>query len=302
MRASCSVTVMASTSSSCPAATSGWEKSPNATGRWESLTRHCPRAPSASIQRTRTEVGCPQPTTVSDAASVSGKAGRSWTQRERHGILSRSQRWRYWRAMSVTSRRRSSSRVIGSRPRSRSCRFSAKRSLRAASLRGLSKQVDVRSGDSGDQLGEVDDSVYLGHLVEDPDALAALRRVLDGELDAADAVLEVDEGARLAARAVHGERVADGGLHEEPVEDRAVVAVVVEAVDQPLVEPGLVGLGAPDDALVQVGHADARRSCCRTRRAAGPGSWSCGRRCRGPGEEDLLLDLAAVVASIRTRR
>jgi hypothetical protein len=50
---------------------------------------------------------------------------------------------------------------------------------------------------------------------------------------------------------VHGERVADRRLHQEPVEDRAVVAVVVEAVDQSLVEPGLAGLRAPHDALVQ---------------------------------------------------
>jgi hypothetical protein len=39
------------------------------------------------------------------------------------------------------------------------------------------------------------------------------------------------------------------------VQDGAVVAVVVEPVDQTLVEHGLVGLGTPDDALVQVGDA-----------------------------------------------
>jgi hypothetical protein len=44
--------------------------------------------------------------------------------------------------------------------------------------------------------------VDLRHLVEDPHALAALGRVLDGELDAAHGVLDVDERARLAAGAV----------------------------------------------------------------------------------------------------
>ena len=121
----------------------------------------------------------------------------------------------------------------------------------------------------------------LGHLVEDPHAFAALRRVLDRQLDAADGVLDVDEGARLAAGAVDRQRIADRGLHEEAVEHRAVVAVVVEAVDQPRVDPRLRGLGAPHDALVQVGDRDVRRSCCRTRTAADPGSWSCGRRCPG---------------------
>ena len=43
-------------------------------------------------------------------------------------------------------------------------------------------------------------------------AVAALRRVGDRQLDAAHRVADVDEGARLAAGAVHGERVADGGL------------------------------------------------------------------------------------------
>ena len=58
---------------------------------------------------------------------------------------------------------------------------------------------------------------------------------------------------RLAAGAVHRQRVPDRGLHQEPVEHGAVVTVVVEPVDQPLVLAGLRGLRAPHDALVQVG-------------------------------------------------
>jgi hypothetical protein len=105
----------------------------------------------------------------------------------------------------------------------------------------------------------------------------------------------VDERARLAARAVDRERVAHGALHEEAVEHRAVVAVVVEAVDEALVQPGLGGLRAPHDALVEVRDADlvvlvVEREQELVERlrgvvdAAGAG-----------GEEDLLLHLAAVV-------
>ena len=97
----------------------------------------------------------------------------------------------------------------------------------------------------------------LGHLVEDAHALAIVGRILDRQLDAAHGVLDVDEGARLAAGAVHRQRVADRGLHQEAVQHGAVVAVVVEAVDQPLVEPRLVGLRAPDDPLVEVGDPHA---------------------------------------------
>lgn len=48
-------------------------------------------------------------------------------------------------------------------------------------------------------------------------------------------------------------RVADRRLDEEAVEHGAVVAVIVEAVDQLLVPPCLLRVGAPDDALVEVG-------------------------------------------------
>ena len=67
----------------------------------------------------------------------------------------------------------------------------------------------------------------------------------------------MDEGAGLAAGAVDGQRIADRGLDQEAVEHGAVVAVVVEAVDQLDVAAGLLGVGAPDDALVQVGDPEA---------------------------------------------
>ncbi len=104
----------------------------------------------------------------------------------------------------------------------------------------------------------------------------------------------MDERAGLAAGAVHGQRIADRRLHQEAVEHRAVVAVVVEAVDQPLVEPRLLGLRAPDDALVQVGDADAvvlveereHQLVERLRQVV-----DAARRGR---EEDLALELGAV--------
>ncbi len=63
----------------------------------------------------------------------------------------------------------------------------------------------------------------------------------------------MDEGAGLAAGPVDGQRVADRRLHQKAIQDRPVVAVVVEAVDQPVVQPRLGGLGAPHDPLVQIG-------------------------------------------------
>src|ERR671921_927254 len=115
--------------------------------------------------------------------------------------------------------------------------------------------VYLRARALGDQRGQVAQTVGLGHLVVDVDPVALLGRVLQGELYAAHGVLDMDESAGLAAGAVDGERVAHGRLHQEAVEDGAVVAVVVEAVYEALVQPTLRGLGPPHDALVQVGDA-----------------------------------------------
>src|SRR5829696_8708037 len=97
--------------------------------------------------------------------------------------------------------------------------------------------VYLRARAVGDQPGKVAQTVGFGHLVVDVDAVAPLGRVLQGELYAAHGVLDVDESAGLAARAVDGERVAYGGLHEEAIEDSAVVAVVVAAVWVPHTMP-----------------------------------------------------------------
>ena len=104
----------------------------------------------------------------------------------------------------------------------------------------------------------------------------------------------MDEGARLATGAVHREGVADGGLHRETVEHRAVVAVVIEAVGQAWVAVGGVGVGAPNDALVQVGDPDLvvlvvveeEQLIERLRHVIDAA--------RAGGVEDLLLEAAAV--------
>ena len=50
------------------------------------------------------------------------------------------------------------------------------------------------------------------------------------QLDAAHRILDMNEGARLATGAVDGERVADRGLDQEPVQHRAVITVVIKAI------------------------------------------------------------------------
>ena len=112
------------------------------------------------------------------------------------------------------------------------------------------------AGRVADLLGQVGDVEDLGELVEDA-VLAGGRRVLGRQRDALERVDDVQEAARLAALAVHRERVADHGLHGEAVERRAEQLVVVEAGDQALVEARLRRLDAVDDALVEIGGAQA---------------------------------------------
>ena len=79
----------------------------------------------------------------------------------------------------------------------------------------------------------------------------------DRQLDAGERVADVEEAAGLVAGAVDGQRVADHRLQAEAVEHGAEDLVVVEAGDQALVAGGLLGLDPVDDALVEVGRAQA---------------------------------------------
>ncbi len=67
----------------------------------------------------------------------------------------------------------------------------------------------------------------------------------------------MDKGARLATGAVDGQRIADGGLNEEPVQHRAVVAVIIEAVDELWMAARLFSMRAPHDALMQISDPKA---------------------------------------------
>lgn len=95
----------------------------------------------------------------------------------------------------------------------------------------------------------------LRHLVEDLHPVARLRRVLQGQFDAAHRILNVNERAGLATGAMHGQRIVNRCLNQEAVQNRAIVAVIVEPVDQLPVPAGLVGMGSPDNALMQIGDA-----------------------------------------------
>ena len=186
------------------------------------------------------------------------RAGRSpWSRPRRRGCGSGRRGRRTSSPPRPPRSSRPARRVIGSRPRARNWSFLTTSSFSAASLRGLGSQAILAPVSSATRLARSRTRwvsvIWLKILTRSP----RLGRVGERELDAADRVLDVDEGAGLAAGAVHGQRVADRGLDQEAVEHRAVVAVVVEAVDQLDVAAGLLGVGAPDDALVQVGDPEA---------------------------------------------
>ena len=96
----------------------------------------------------------------------------------------------------------------------------------------------------------------LGELVEDP-VLALLGGVHERQLHTGLGVADVQHAPGLAPLAVDGEGVADHGLDTEAVQHRPEHGVVVETREQVVVHGGLVGLLAVDDALVEIGHAQA---------------------------------------------
>ena len=70
------------------------------------------------------------------------------------------------------------------------------------------------------------------------------------QFNAADRIFDVDEAPGLSPLAVDGQRVADGGLDDEPVKGGAEHFVVVKAVDQYRVSGRLLRVDAVDDTLV----------------------------------------------------
>lgn len=142
---------------------------------------------------------------------------------------------------------------------------------------------DLRPSELRHQFRQVAHSVGLGHLVEDHHAVSLAWRVLNSQLNAAHGVAYVNERPGLTSRPVHSQGIADGGLHQEPVEHGAVVTVVIETVDESLVEHRLGSVGAPDDSLMEVGDADAIVSVVE-------------------GKEQLVLGLGHVVDGARVGR
>ena len=92
----------------------------------------------------------------------------------------------------------------------------------------------------------------LCHLIEDTDPPAVVSRTADGQFDAADRISYVDKGPRLPTGSVHCQWITDRRLNQKAVENRTVVAAVVEPVDEFRREPRFFGLRAPDDALMKI--------------------------------------------------
>ena len=124
---------------------------------------------------------------------------------------------------------------------------------------GILEVDDLRSaGCVGDLLRQLADGERLGELVEHPE-LAGLGRVSDGQLDTGERVPDVEEAARLAALAVHGQRLAGCSLDHETVEHGPEHRVVVETRRQIGVQRRLRGRLPVDDALVEVGRSKPPR-------------------------------------------
>src|SRR5437773_846227 len=96
----------------------------------------------------------------------------------------------------------------------------------------LDAEPDFRPG-LGDHLGKLSDRELLRELIEDA-VLTGRRRIVGGQLYATQCVADVQEAPRLAAFAVHSQRVADYGLDAEAIEHRSETLVVIEARNQSL--------------------------------------------------------------------
>src|SRR5207245_2975081 len=117
----------------------------------------------------------------------------------------------------------------------------------------------VHTAGGTDAVGELLHAELLRELVEHAE-LAAVGRVERGELYAPHGVTDVQEASSLAALPVNSERMADGGLGAEPVQDGAPDVVVVEALAQLRMQVRLIRAGAVDDALVEVGRPQPPRA------------------------------------------
>jgi len=89
------------------------------------------------------------------------------------------------------------------------------------------------------QMRQFEDGKLFRELIIDT-AFASGCRVVAGDLDAAHGIADIEETARLTALAVDSERLPNGRLHAETIQDRAEDVVVVEAIDERFIERGFV--------------------------------------------------------------
>ena len=81
--------------------------------------------------------------------------------------------------------------------------------------------------------------------------------VIDGNLNASGRVRDVNESSRLSASSVDGQRDVQRSLHQESVQHRAIVTIIVKSVDESFISDSLGGVGAPHHTLVKISNADA---------------------------------------------
>src|SRR5260370_4354187 len=103
---------------------------------------------------------------------------------------------------------------------------------------------------------QLQDRELLGELVV-YSAFALGSGIVTRDLDAPDRVPNIQEAARLTALAIDRERLADGGLHAEPIEDRAEHIVIIEAIDECFIERRFRGRRSVNYALIEIRGANS---------------------------------------------
>src|SRR6202050_4295894 len=100
-------------------------------------------------------------------------------------------------------------------------------------------------------LCDVEYRELLGELVTDLTFFFG-RRIKTGEFNAPNGIPDIQKSACLAALSVDRQRLADGRLHAETIQNRAKDFVVIQTIDQSFVHGYFVRHRAVDDALIKV--------------------------------------------------
>jgi hypothetical protein len=123
-------------------------------------------------------------------------------------------------------------------------------------LTGVRDEVCLDTSHTGDHFGNITNTSGFGDLIKNFDTFSLGRGVVDGNVNAARGIGNVDKGTSLASSSVDSQRNTHGSLHEETIQDGSVVSVVVKSVDQTFIQDGLRSVGSPDNPLMQVGNSD----------------------------------------------